>query len=685
MLARTLKLTVGLSLVLAGSAHAAVTIGNDVTQQPDSAFQQPCTDQRCLYVTTAPPATASANGVITSWSEHAGLGHPGTPGLPVGMRLVVLRPAAGNYTVVGASNRVTVTTVGVQTFPTNVRIAKGDFIALELGDPSGPNLMNGPTMSSPPSGSAVTSRFNPAPDTGLGSTFSQTPTATDPNNLLVSAKVEPDADGDGFGDETQDACLGDAHDHVAPCGAVTLGRAMFPVDPLHSTGAGCGTQPCLWTQTDLMAPSAGVITRYRIITSSPSVPPGVRALTPAPGFGSGVSGPLSPAPGGAMTASDTFVGDSTGTFDARAPVAAGDLIGWQGGPQMLIDNTAATSAVRQASGVATAPGTIALGAPTTGAITGSVDIEPDADRDGYGDSTQDTCAQDPATHTGPCTADVAMSVGQLILPTVLTPGIDTVAAQVANHGPTDANHVVVTLTPSAGVTLVSPFSANGTCVTTTIITCTIAVLHKAQTANITASALASAAGTYPIAVHGSSDTIDPDPSNNDVGLTAAISFPFQIQNNPDDRPCHTVTKGTLDPNRITGTAFGDKITAGGGRDIVHGGLGDDCIYGGLGDDVLYGDAGNDKLYGQDGNDRVFGGDGNDTLSGSNGKDYLSGGNGNDTITGSAGKDTILGGPGNDTINARDHGRDIVDCGPGSDTATVDRKDSVKHCEHVHRR
>ncbi len=684
MLARTLKLAVGLSLVLASSAQAAVTIGNDVTQHPDPAIQLGCTHQRCLYVPTVAPATAAANGVITSWSEHAEIGHPAQPGLPAEMRLVVLRPAAGNYTVVGASARVTVTAAGVQTFPANVRIAKGDVIALELGDPSGPNLTIGPGMSGPPTSGATTSRYDPAPDTALGSTFTQTPSASDSTVLLVSANIEIDADGDGFGDETQDACPHDTHDHVAPCGARTVGRAQFPVDPAHSAGLGCGS-PCLWAQTDLQAPTPGVITRYRIITSSPGVPPGVRAVTAAAGFTSATTGPLSPAPSGALTAIDSFIGSSAGTFDARAPVAAGDLIGWQGTGLLVDTNFAST--LRQATGVGTDPDTVVLSAPapSSGAITGNVDIEPDADHDGYGDSTQDTCAQDAATHTGPCTADIAMSVAQLVLPAIFISGATVVGAQVANNGPTDANHVVVTLRPPAGVTLASPFTPTGSCVTTTIITCTIMTLHAGDNAKITASVFANTAGSYPIAAHGSSDTIDPNAANDDVTLTAGIGILPPLQPKTVDRPCKTTRNGTASANTITGTAFGDKIMAGGGRDVVHGGKGDDCVYGGLGSDVLYGDDGNDKLYGQAGDDRLLGGNGNDTLSGSTGKDYLSGGPGNDTITGSTGKDTILGGSGNDTISARDRGRDIVDCGPGSDTATVDRQDSVKHCEHVKRR
>jgi hypothetical protein len=41
--------------------------------------------------------------------------------------------------------------------------------------------------------------------------------------------------------------------------------------------------------------------------------------------------------------------------------------------------------------------------------------------------------------------------------------------------------------------------------------------------------------------------------------------------------------------------------------------------------------------------------------------------------------------GNDIIRAQDQERDTVDCGPGRDVASVDKRDVVKGCEIVHRR
>jgi Ca2+-binding RTX toxin-like protein len=82
---------------------------------------------------------------------------------------------------------------------------------------------------------------------------------------------------------------------------------------------------------------------------------------------------------------------------------------------------------------------------------------------------------------------------------------------------------------------------------------------------------------------------------------------------------------------------------------------------------------------------VDGGAGRDTISGGTEEDELSGGAGKDTIVGGADPDLLSGGSGGDTINARDGGRDTINCGSGNDLARVDRFDVVRRCEQVSRR
>jgi Ca2+-binding RTX toxin-like protein len=85
------------------------------------------------------------------------------------------------------------------------------------------------------------------------------------------------------------------------------------------------------------------------------------------------------------------------------------------------------------------------------------------------------------------------------------------------------------------------------------------------------------------------------------------------------------------------------------------------------------------------NDVLRGTNRNDTLRGMGGNDTLWGLGGNDLLVGGTGRDTLYGGGGNDTLLAREGQRDVVNCGTGRDTATVDKVDVVKGCETVRRR
>lgn len=56
----------------------------------------------------------------------------------------------------------------------------------------------------------------------------------------------------------------------------------------------------------------------------------------------------------------------------------------------------------------------------------------------------------------------------------------------------------------------------------------------------------------------------------------------------------------------------------------------------------------------------------------------------DRLHTSAEPTTINAGRGNDVVFARNGQPDVLDCGPGIDTAFVERRDVVRHCEHIRR-
>ena len=113
------------------------------------------------------------------------------------------------------------------------------------------------------------------------------------------------------------------------------------------------------------------------------------------------------------------------------------------------------------------------------------------------------------------------------------------------------------------------------------------------------------------------------------------------------------TDGTDGNDIICGTPGSDHIDPLKGNDIVWGGAGDDTVH-----EDVHESGGNDRLYGQGGNDHLSGGGGADQLYGGTGDDELSAGRGGV--------------------------RDIVDGGPGRDTAWVEKGiDTVVNVEVIH--
>jgi len=192
MLGRPLALAlIGASLFAAPVAHAAapVTIGT-VADPPSSPPSDRCANgfARCTTILTGAPAPAA--GVVVRWRVRA------TQQLIVRLRTVVPAGPSGAYTAVATGPVVTVPgDRQVHEFPAAVRIAAGGLLALD-GDVTPSAYVAG-------SGSFAQVGYDPE-----GPTFDdgQTRAATAGlvGRLQLAADLEPDADGDGKGDLTQD-------------------------------------------------------------------------------------------------------------------------------------------------------------------------------------------------------------------------------------------------------------------------------------------------------------------------------------------------------------------------------------------------------------------------------------------------------------------------------------------------
>jgi hypothetical protein len=188
-----------LALTAAASAPAATVVGttgttDDVLGYVDNRVyvQDVQTGEGGdLYMVPAP-------GILTSWSSMANAVPNRTQKL-----LITRNPEADSSWEVVARDELRTLTVpsALNTFLVRIPVAAGDQIALYS-----PNLQPGDLTSAvyhdfP--GSGHTARYLEAAEPGA----SFTTAAAVGNTLLnVSATVEPDADGDGFGDETQDQC-----------------------------------------------------------------------------------------------------------------------------------------------------------------------------------------------------------------------------------------------------------------------------------------------------------------------------------------------------------------------------------------------------------------------------------------------------------------------------------------------
>jgi phage baseplate assembly protein gpV len=193
------------ALGFASAANASVTVGQLFTPSGCS------TGGTALQtgVASGNSYTVPSPGVITSWSFDDGAA------IVPDLELKVARRVTGHsYSIVGTSVAGTQTPNTVSTYPTHISVSAGDVIGeFENGGDCGADGTTSDTYE------WITTTNEP-----LGATATFMPLA----QILfpVSASVEPDADSDGFGDETQDKC---------PTNSSTQGPCPPPPPPAPDT------------------------------------------------------------------------------------------------------------------------------------------------------------------------------------------------------------------------------------------------------------------------------------------------------------------------------------------------------------------------------------------------------------------------------------------------------------------
>ncbi|HEX5622122.1 MAG TPA: Ig-like domain-containing protein [Solirubrobacteraceae bacterium] len=186
--ARIALLLVVLGLITATSAHAAVTIGSTLPP-PTASFECPGGCTMSGDVVPGGTALAPQSGVVTRWRVR--VGSTTTP-----VRFQVIHAGAD----AGQSAEITPPIGEITESRTRIPIAVNDRIGLRWLDQVGGTFAAG-------SATATTDVWTPV----LGATSRVPEFPAQPFELAVNADIEPDADGDVFGDETQDNCVGVAN------------------------------------------------------------------------------------------------------------------------------------------------------------------------------------------------------------------------------------------------------------------------------------------------------------------------------------------------------------------------------------------------------------------------------------------------------------------------------------------
>lgn len=195
------------ALLLAAPALAATEFG-------DNCVANEAEEDITVFEFSAPgnplPTAAPVSGVITKWKTSVVSEAP--PGIPTSLKVLRLNSGAKTAFVVGESFGSV--NPGSNTFSARIPVQAGDRLGLYGSSEIGTLFCETPSEKTHLGAYEV-------PGGGLtGNTF---PFNEGDSNarIPVSAVIEPDADGDGYGDETQDLCPQSAALQTA-CPIVTL-------------------------------------------------------------------------------------------------------------------------------------------------------------------------------------------------------------------------------------------------------------------------------------------------------------------------------------------------------------------------------------------------------------------------------------------------------------------------------
>jgi uncharacterized repeat protein (TIGR01451 family) len=145
-------------------------------------------------------------------------------------------------------------------------------------------------------------------------------------------------------------------------------------------------------------------------------------------------------------------------------------------------------------------------------------FESDADGDGFGDDTQDSCPADPAIQSGPCTADGGVSASAT--PSTIQVGdIAVIEMSATNPGPATVSGATLTADLPTGLTAV--LASPKACTFAGAFSCPLGDFGVGSREAVLV-VKATAAGSFAVPVSLGMSTTDTNPANN------ATSVPIQV-------------------------------------------------------------------------------------------------------------------------------------------------------------
>jgi hypothetical protein len=193
------------SVLVAPAATAATEFGDNCTGNKASS------ETVTLFDVTAPgnplPLAAPTSGVLTAWTVR--VVSEATSSFPETLQVLRLNTGAKTAQVIGESP-VSVSG-GSNVIPARIPIQAGDRVAIFGPKPIG-------TLYCETAETGVYGGYTGSAGLGSSPPYSE---STGKVRVPVSAVIEPDADNDGYGDETQDKCPQSATTQ-SPCPVVTL-------------------------------------------------------------------------------------------------------------------------------------------------------------------------------------------------------------------------------------------------------------------------------------------------------------------------------------------------------------------------------------------------------------------------------------------------------------------------------